>query len=250
MAQIVASVGKGATNLEEDVRSVQMLLNRFQPHTARLLSVDGAIGPQTIAAIEKFISIHMMMSAEPVVEPGSPTLLALNGGPGDRIAWGNAVDLGFKTGVISIAFDLVVCVDFLMAAMAFESGETFSASTPNAAGSGAVGLIQFMPSTAVNLGTTTDALAAMTASAQLAYVKLYFAPYRGKLKTLEDVYMAILYPAAIGTGSDHVLFSSGTQAYSQNVGLDLDGNGFITVGEATSRVRREYEKGLTGANIG
>ncbi|MGA3402103.1 MAG: hypothetical protein ABSC95_23050 [Acetobacteraceae bacterium] len=250
MAQIVASVGKGATNLADDVRAVQMLLNRFQPHTARLLSVDGTIGPQTIAALEKFFSAHMMMCAEPVVEPGSPTLQALNGGPGDRIAWGGAVDLGFKTKVISIAFDLLVCVDFLMAAMAFESGESFSASVENEAGSGAIGLIQFMPKTATNLGTTSAALAAMTAVAQLDYVKQYFTPYRGKLKTLEDVYMAILYPAAIGAGSDHVLFSSGTLAYSQNAGLDLNGDGSITVGEATSRVRTKYEKGLTGAHIG
>lgn len=41
-----------------------------------------------------------------------------------------------------------------MAAMAFESGETFSPSIKNAAGSGAVGLIQFMPSTAKALGTS------------------------------------------------------------------------------------------------
>jgi hypothetical protein len=120
----------------------------------------------------------------------------------------------------------------------------------NAAGSNAVGLIQFMPSTAAALGTSSDALAAMTATQQLDYVKLYLTPYRGRLKTLEDVYMAILYPAAIGRGSDYVLFSSGTTAYSQNAGLDTDGSGFITAGEAAARVRLEYERGLTGAHIG
>ncbi len=250
MAQIGAPVGKGAPNLPDDVRAIQMLLDRFQPHTARLLSVDGKIGPQTIAAIENFFNTHMMMCAEPVIDPGSPALLALNGGPGDRIAWGSAVELGFKTKVISIAFDLVVCVDFLMAAMAFESGETFSASVLNAAGSGAVGLIQFMPSTAKALGTTSAALAAMTAIEQLDYVKLCFTPYRGRLKTLEDVYMAILYPSAIGKGFGHVLFSRGTAVYSQNAGLDLNGDGSITVGEAASRVRAKYEKGLTGKHIG
>lgn len=250
MAQIVAPVGKGASNLPDDVRSIQMLLNRFQPPTAPLLSVDSAMGPRTIAAIERFFGNRMLMSAESVVDPASPALLALNGGPSDRIAWGGALPPGFKTRVISITFDLAVCVDFLMAAMAFESGETFSASVANAAGSGAVGLIQFMPSTAAALGTTSAALAAMTATAQLDYVLRYFTPYRGRLKTLEDVYMAILYPAAIGTGSGHVLFSSGTQAYSQNAGLDLNGDGSITVGEATSRVRAKYQRGLTGAHIG
>ena len=44
--------------------------------------------------------------------------------------------------------------DFLLACMAFESGMSFCSSIRNAA-SGATGLIQFMPSTARGLGTTT-----------------------------------------------------------------------------------------------
>lgn len=250
MPQIIAPVGKDAINLHDDIRSIQMLLNRFQSPTAPLLRVDGVMGPPTIAAIERFLATHAMPLAEPVIEPGSAPLRALNGGSRDRIAWGGGVDLGFRSRVVSIAFELVVCVDFLMAAMAFESAETFSASVRNAAGSGAVGLIQFMPTTATALGTTTAALAAMPASAQLGYVELYFKPHRGKLNTLEDVYMAILYPAAIGAGSDHVLFSSGTRAYSQNAGLDLNHDGSITVGEAASHVRAKYHKGLTGAHFG
>lgn len=48
----------------------------------------------------------------------------------------------------------------------------------NAPGSGAIGLIQFMPSTAKGLGTSTSALKQMTAVDQLAYVEKYFAPYK------------------------------------------------------------------------
>ena len=250
MAQISAPVGQGATNLPEDVRAVQMLLDRFQPHTAPLLSVDGVCGPHTIRAINAFIGAHMLVCEEPVIRPASPELLALNGGTGDRIAWGGAVDVTFKNRVVGIALELQVNVDFLMAAMAFESGGTFSPSVKNAAGSGAVGLIQFMPETAKALGTSTDALVAMTATEQLEYVRKYFLPHRGRLHTLEDVYMAILYPAAIGKGASHVLFSRGTRAYQQNAGLDSNDDGAVTVGEAAARVRDRYEKGLVGRNFG
>ena len=100
----------------------------------------------------------------------------------------------FKQKVIQIASDLKVNPNFLMAVMSFESGETFSPSIKNAAGSGAVGLIQFMPATAKQLGTTTAALAAMTAEDQLDFVAKYFRQFKKPLLTIEDVYMAVLLP--------------------------------------------------------
>jgi hypothetical protein len=130
-----------------------------------------------------------------------------------------------------------------MACMAFETGETFSPSIRNGAGSGATGLIQFMPSTARGLGTSTDALAGMTAVQQLDYVKKYFQSYKGRLKTLEDVYMAILYPAAIGKDKDSTLFAEGTTAYRQNSGFDANRDGKITPAEVSAKVREKYAKG-------
>lgn len=119
--------------------------------------------------------------------------------------------------------------------MAFESMGTFSPSKLNEAGSGAVGLIQFMPKTATRLGTSDKALARMTAIEQLVYVEKYFKPYVGRgLDSEHDLYMAVLYPAAIGKGLDHVLFRRGTKAYSQNAGLDRDRDGQVSAGEASS----------------
>jgi membrane-bound lytic murein transglycosylase B len=66
----------------------------------------------------------------------------------EKITWGVKVSDAFKRKVIVISQGLGVSPDFLMACMAFETGETFSPAIKNAAGSGAVGLIQFMPSTA------------------------------------------------------------------------------------------------------
>ena len=92
------------------------------------------------------------------------------------LAWGNKVSLAFRNRVKDIAANLQTDPNFLMACMAFESGETFSPSIKSKAGSGATGLIQFMPTTAQALGTTTQKLAAMSAVKQFDYIEKYFLP--------------------------------------------------------------------------
>ena len=101
-----------------------------------------------------------------------------------------------------------------MACIAFETAETFRPDIRNAAGSGAVGLIRFMPSTERGLGTSTEALTRMSAVEQLDWVRMYFKPYAGRLKTLSDVYMAILWPKAIGKPEDYVLFTRPSITYT------------------------------------
>lgn len=129
-----------------------------------------------------------------------------------------------------------------MACIAFESGETFSPAVRNAAGSGATGLIQFMPATAVSLGTTTAALARMSAEQQLEYVQRYFQPYAKRIGSLSDMYMAILMPKYVGRPESDVIFFGGV-AYRQNSGLDANSDGAVTKAEATSRVAAKLAKG-------
>lgn len=147
----------------------------------------------------------------------------------------------FKAKALEIAQKLKMDPDYLMAVMAFETGGKFKANTKNMAGSGATGLIQFMPATARGLGTSVAELAAMTEIEQLDYVYKYLKPFTGKMNTLEDAYMAVLYPAACGKGPNHVLFRKGTITYSQNAGLDVNKNGFITVAEAAAKVRAKMQ---------
>lgn len=165
-------------------------------------------------------------------------------------AWGKRVSRGFVELVIDIAAELETQADWLMTCMAFESGQSFRPDIKNMAGSGATGLIQFMPATAKALGTSTDALAAMTAEQQLAYVRKYFAPFKGRLDTLEDVYMAILWPAAVGKPEDYVLFDRRKMptTYRQNSGLDLNRDGTVTKWEATAKVRSMYYRGIDPEN--
>lgn len=162
------------------------------------------------------------------------------------LAWGAKVAPEFRQRVIDI------CKGFkwqdsqasdLMACMAFESGETFSPSIKNAAGSGATGLIQFMPSTAVGLGTTTAKLAALSATDQLEYVRRYFKPYAQRIQTLPDMYMAILLPSYVGRPDSAILFSEGV-SYRQNAGLDSNSDGIITKREAAAHVQAKLDKGM------
>ena len=161
----------------------------------------------------------------------------------NKIAWGKKVSLEFKNKVIKICENLKIEPDFLMSCMAFETGETFSASIKNPVAS-ATGLIQFLETTAVSLGTTTSKLANMSEVEQLEYVEKYFTPYAGKIETIEDIYMAIIYPKAIGKSNDYILFTSGSSSYLANKGLDKNMDGNITKEEAAAKVKEKLEKGL------
>ena len=86
------------------------------------------------------------------------------------IAWAKKVDQAFLARVVGICNQLNIHPSDLMTCMAFETARTFSPSIRNAAGSSAVGLIQFMPSTAAAMGTTTEALMRMAPLTQLEFV--------------------------------------------------------------------------------
>jgi hypothetical protein len=186
--------------------------------------------------------------ARSVNAPAAPAAASV----GAEIAWGAKVSAPFRDKVRAIATGLGTDPNFLMAAMAFETGRSFSPSQPNQAGSGAVGLIQFMPRTAAGLGTTSAALAAMAPEGQLDFVQKYFAPYTGKLHSLSDLYMAILWPVAVTKPDDFVLFSQSINpaAYRQNAGLDVNHDGKVTKSEAASKVQALLTEGLKPGNVG
>lgn len=129
----------------------------------------------------------------------------------------------------------------LMAVMNSESGLNHKAVNPKG---GATGLIQFMPDTAVGLGTTTAELKAMTNVQQLAYVKKYFENVNKAnakkgippIKTYYDLYTATFYPAMVGKPDSYVIGSERSPEYakkvaSQNPAIDLGKKGYITHGD-------------------
>lgn len=167
------------------------------------------------------------------------------------ICYGSKVDDMFLTRMTQMCKRLKWDVDhfnWLMACMAFETGGTFAASCKNKWGSGAIGLLQFMPSTAIDLGTTTFKLGEMSNDAQIKYVGKYFTKYgyHKRIKSLEDMYMAILLPKYISASNDTpiIIRELRETRYVANIGLDLNKDGIITKGEAAKHVRAHLESGM------
>lgn len=163
------------------------------------------------------------------------------------LAWGAKVSPEFRQKVRAMAFNLNTDPDYAMSIMAWESGETFRSDIKNFAGSGAVGLIQFMPQTCAALGTTTEAMASMRPEDQLDFCYKYWRPWSGRLKTLSDFYMSVLWPNAIGKPEEFALFirgDSNPKRYLQNSGLDFNKDGVITKAEASNGPILKLAKGM------
>lgn len=134
----------------------------------------------------------------------------------------------FLAKVRLIANQLGINPEWLMAVMYKES--RLNEKAVNSTG-GATGLIQFMPSTAKGLGTTTTALKAMSNVEQLDWVSKYYKPYKNKLTSYPDLYLATFYPAALGKADSYIIGAKGSKVSSQNPGIDLNKDGVITKGE-------------------
>ncbi|WP_121667292.1 transglycosylase SLT domain-containing protein [Mesonia aquimarina] len=132
-----------------------------------------------------------------------------------------------------ISKELGINPNWLMAVINWESAKSFSPSIKNPY-TDATGLIQFMPNTAIDLGTTIEQLAQMSAIEQLDWVKKYYAPYKSKLKRYTDLYLTTFYPAAVGKPSNYILGSSQywqKKIAEQNPAFDPNKDQKVTKGE-------------------
>lgn len=77
MVSIRGSVGRNGINHDGDVKTVQGLLNRHIVPPARLLKVDGYVGPKTINAILAFQRCIGIINCDGRVDPGGRTFQAL-----------------------------------------------------------------------------------------------------------------------------------------------------------------------------
>ncbi len=104
---------------------------------------------------------------------------------------------------------------------------------------GASGIIQWLPSTARDLGTTVEAIRAMTAEEQMPLVEQYLQPYAKKIASLEDAHLAVFFPAALGRDNSYVLFREGSEAYAKNHLLDRGKKGHVTRGDLLQRIKKQ-----------
>ena len=113
---------------------------------------------------------------------------------------------------------------------ALKSESNFYTLAKNKKGSGAFGLIQFMPFiyNSKEFGNYTE-----RQFEQLGWEKQMFFVYkylkgrindienRCELKTFTDFYMVIFYPIAVCEGNDYVIAKSPSKRYKQNIGCDI-----------------------------
>ena len=149
----------------------------------------------------------------------------------------------FSTRLKSIAKALGVSTSNLLRIMEFESGMDPAAT--NKMGSGARGLIQFMPATAMEIwGISADQIATLSAYDQLLYVYGYYQKNNlPKGADLGDMYLTTIYPAAIKLnlpdtfvvgkeGSPETKYKVNLgKFYKQNPTFDTTGKKEITVGD-------------------
>jgi len=153
----------------------------------------------------------------------------------------------FDAKVKSIAASLSISANWLMMVMKAESGLNPGAINPH---TGASGLIQFMPSTALGLGTTVGAIRKMSAIDQLTYVYKYYKPFSGKMKSYYDVYAATFFPAIIGKPDSWVLQTSNLSPAiiaRQNPAINKNGDSKITVAEFKEYVKNTIPKSVQSA---
>ena len=144
--------------------------------------------------------------------------------------------LPFSDKVRYISSLLGIDPNWPMWVMNFESDIDPRAVNPT---TGATGLIQFMPSTARSLGTSTADLLQMSNVEQLDYVYAYLKPYAGRMNSMIDVYFAVFFPIAMNKPSDYILQTSSLAASTiarQNGGFDLNHDSMITRSEVEARV--------------
>jgi hypothetical protein len=154
---------------------------------------------------------------------------------------------GFLDAVKAIEDRLGVDRDALLRIMKHESGLNPQARNP---WTSATGLIQFMPNTALGLGTTVNLLLLMTGMQQLPYVEKFYKSFKGKVKTVGDLYMVTFLPAAVNKPDDFVIGKKGSKnkifglsqnlLYTQNAVFDGDGKGYYTVGDVKKRINSTY----------
>lgn len=167
------------------------------------------------------------------------------------ITYTKDIDDNFFPKLREIADDLEAHPAEMMAVMFSESGCRATAwndnpkNVPPEQRWNASGLIGFMPATLIGLGWTRGhaAFRALSATAQLWFVRQYYLPHRGFLGTVGALYVATFLPALLSHAGDPSFVLTAKNgplgwAYSPNAVFDTNGDLAITVGELEQAVAR------------
>jgi hypothetical protein len=139
---------------------------------------------------------------------------------------------GFLGELQTVAGRLKTDPAWLLNVMACESLFDPEARNP-LPGQTASGLLQIIEGTARRLGTTTKAIRRMSPVDQLRLVEKYLEPFKGRLNTLPNVYMAV-FRGSIVEGDDTIVVVDSAKeprVYALNKSLDINKDKRITKGE-------------------
>ena len=158
----------------------------------------------------------------------------------------------FLSGIQKIADKHNIKAAELLGLIASESG--FKGDALNKS-TGAGGLIQFKPEIAKEFGTTVDDIRGMSLVDQLPLIDRYLSKNLPDNATTSQLYGSVFMPSYADKGPDFQLLGSGDQfddgekinstiraRYERNSGLDLDDDGFISVGELGSRIKNKMSE--------
>ena len=180
--------------------------------------------------------------------------------PMEGLAWGkSAPSPEFLAKVIEIADEVDTNPSWLLTQFWGESRFNPQANLTNGVSSGDAarigpktiggGLFGLMKQWAKKaLGIDFYDFMKMTALEQLEVARKFYAGGKGKLRSMNDVFMYTFWPAALGRKDSFVLMRRGDGVYEQNKQMDTTGDGVITKGEA-ARIRYNlYKEGMRDQN--
>jgi len=186
--------------------------------------------------------------------PSGSGVQTVQSGPSNYSAASYKEDPEFEKEVNRLAQKYDIDATDLLGLMASESGLNPQARNK----SGATGLIQFMPTTARSLGTSTAALYKMNRVQQMKYVEKYFDYWKlPKGATPGHLYTSVFLPAFTNKPADYIVARRGgfrdswghhpASWYTHNAGLDSNGDGSISIAELGARIqKKKKEFGITG----
>lgn len=220
-------------SVEQSIDSIVTILPSHEPWTRT----------GTPAALTKSVS-SSICAPKTAGKPADYSLPAANSNRLDNgkvngvpSAWTS--DTAFITAVQATSSALSLNYIDMLACMHLETGGTMDPAIVNSLGY--TGLIQFGTAAATSIGTTTAALRALDRASQCQWVTKYFQFNRLNQKApnprLVDIYLTILWPAAVGKPDDYVVFPAGSAMYKANPAFDPGRQvGYITVGMIAAQI--------------
>lgn len=270
-------MAKGMKNNKDSVKALQ---SELQSKLGKDVGgIDGKFGPKTEAAVKEFQEKNGLDPTGKVDEKTREALLGDKPAksreelqddeaarqqaatqPKESMIFGDKISAADQDKVREVAKELGTTPNDLMAVMGVETGGTFDpAQKAKGTQSKAVGLIQFTNTAITDMNKrraqeglaplTKDQLTKMSFSEQMDHVKDYLQDtlnargFKGPVGR-DDLYTAVVAPAALNKSDNSSVYSRGSKAYSANKSLDTNRDGKITRAEITARVDSWYDMGM------